>query len=299
MKISTVLCLILIPASAFLYLSTCAKTVEISFKPKIGDRINSQTILDQTIFQTVQNKTFKSVQTIINKYTFTVKDIIEDTTVRIAVKIEEISLTSETPAGKLSFSSKNGAWNNPEYAVLNKITGKEFELFVTTTGEIKKISGFDEILKSILKDPTTVSPALINTVKSLLNQDAFKSAFSYLFDYYPGKTVKPGESWTREQKASAFIPVTTRNLWALASVTGNQAVLKLSSGIKTENSLAAFEGKQEGEITVSLPSGWIKKGKIIQNLTGSTALPGAFKDNAKTSLKIQSTINIKTSKINR
>jgi uncharacterized protein DUF6263 len=121
------------------------------------------------------------------------------------------------------------------------LKGAKFSFAVNENGEIGNISGIKEMTEKMFGG-LPIPPEALN--KSGLNDEDLRNNMEQAFLVYPGKPVKPGDSWTKTHEQSMQgIKLKTENTFTLESVSGNDAVIKQDSKLTSDSSKANAQGE--------------------------------------------------------
>ena len=104
------------------------------------------------------------------------------------------------------------------------------------------------------------------------SDSALHSMLEQLFNFYPGHTIKLGDSWkTRSDVYVSFIKMQSDNNYKLTALSGNLAHLEINSNLTSNSTLSnhkQFRGTQTGEMEIDINSGLILDCKLSRNIEG-------------------------------
>lgn len=177
----------------------------------------------------------------------------------------------------------SGQQNDPSAMLANAfsgIIGKKFYLKVDEAGTILEVTGFQELINGMIAAMNLPDEARLMVEASLkdqFNAEKIKESFAPIFNIYPGKEIKLGDSWERtyELKFGAGAKYTTQ--YTVKSFDGDKILLDTKTKIDpvTDTSAAntfggmQMSGTQSGPMTVNSISGLVLDAELVQNLETS------------------------------
>ncbi len=211
--------------------------------------------------------------------------------------LTRIKMTYEKAKFGMEFHGVPGANDAPTEAfdtVGKKIEGKSIVLLVNKKYEIEEVIGFNEMaygdsLEMEVYDEQT---------KKMFSKEQLNSMMGIMFQVYPDKPVKVGESWEREALTGmAGLKMNMKNRYKLLEVKDNIATIQLRSSYKGKGKIEQtgmelemdMDGEQKGTITIDLRTGYLKSAdqtmdvdaranimgqKIPYKVTGHTKMKG-------------------------
>ena len=178
---------------------------------------------------------------------------------------------------------KLNAMNNTPDSVLNKanknIIGKSVTIRMSKDNEIVNVSGFEELLNSEQGSDS----AGRQMMKKMFSKDQFNSMFGLMFNMYPKKPVKVGESWNGDTKINmGGMNMDVKNKYTLLSVKngmaeisidgtlgGNGEILQQSTGLKMDMS-----GSEKGTLQIRMDNGYLHSGSYKMDMKADMQLMG-------------------------
>jgi len=165
--------------------------------------------------------------------------------------------------------------------VFSGIVGKKFTMKVTPEGKIEEITGFAEIINSMVDSMSAnsdVKNMISQSLKDQFNPERIKEAFAPMFSVYPKKEVGVGDKWSNSYDLSTQ-GMKINSECTVKSFQGDNVVIGVSSKIipleGNENpSLAGMKmsGTQTGTMTVNTRTGLVVEGELDQNLETSGSM---------------------------
>ncbi|MGN6212972.1 DUF6263 family protein [Parafilimonas sp.] len=156
-------------------------------------------------------------------------------------------------------------------AMLGKILGAmkngQFMFTINEKGEVGSVTGFEEMMQKVTNAASGAGP--MANISNAFSEDNFKQNIQQSFGGYPGKPVKPGDTWTAAVNTDAGgAQMTSENTYTLESVEGNTAIVKVDAKISSPvaDSTATINGTSTGSIKYDIPSGLAIDGDMDTNL---------------------------------
>lgn len=185
---------------------------------------------------------------------------------------------------KMQMSMDMGKLKNPNMqdSVMNKVRnnmiGKSVIIKLSKDNEITDVSGFDVLMNDRIQDSSSRE-----TMKNMFSKDQLNTMFGTMFNMYPKKPVKVGESWTGEAIVKiANMDMKVNSKYTLVSVKNNLAEIdingtigasgdipKQSQGIKMDMS-----GSQKGTITLRMDNGYLHTGSYKMDMKAEMQMMG-------------------------
>ena len=153
--------------------------------------------------------------------------------------------------------------------VLGVMKGAEFGFTMNAKGEIGSVSGIDELMQRMQSDVSDAS-GMGAGIGNSFSEDNFRQNMQQTFGAYPGKPVKPGDTWTSTTSTSTSgMKLETTNIYTLESVSGNIANVKVDSKLATssaDTAVAGISGTSSGNLNFDIPTGIAIDGNTETNL---------------------------------
>jgi hypothetical protein len=241
-----------------------------------------------------------------------VTDLAADGTATIRVTFESVKLDMTTPMGSIAYDSAMPAASagNPVGDMIGKsygaMVGETVTLVVTPSGEIKSVTGMEELIKKM----TAAVPQNANMpgMSSFMTEDTLRTLLEQNFPAMPNRGVKAGETWQHNKKVKtamglaetamtfAFKGVETRDGRQLASLTVNG-----TSKVTTDAAAATAMGMQmtlgagtsQGELTIDTKAGRLYRSSVqstqpmSMSMTGPDGSPMNIDAVTKTTLTVE------------
>ncbi|HEV8286006.1 MAG TPA: DUF6263 family protein [Chitinophagaceae bacterium] len=204
--------------------------------------------------------------------------------------IHKINMSMNAMGRTMHFDSEEITDTTGPMGIMAKIfgamKGSKFSFTVNDNGEIGEMSGVKAMQEKMLAGigiPNTAEA--LEGLKNTIDDESLRENMQQAFAAYPGKPVKPGDSWTKAlvQKTQG-ITIKLDNTYTLESVKGNDALIKLSSKLNSggpatvNNTEMNITGTSEGNIHYDLTTGMMTTGNIDMKMdmkvkTAQTEMP--------------------------
>ena len=149
----------------------------------------------------------------------------------------DMSMQMEMNGKKMSFGAgQKEETSNPLNLIgkmFSAMKGKSFVMEVNDQGDIINVKGFDKIADAVIDElniPEANKDQFVKSFKSQFNENSVKQMFSESFNIFPGKKVKPGESWQKK----AALPMAKQSVdvfttYTLKELRGNNYIIDAST----------------------------------------------------------------------
>lgn len=248
------------------------------------------TVVEQKIDQDIQGRKVATSQRIGTDYTFEVQEVKRDGAMRAKVTYQRVRMEQDGPMGKVDYDSANP----PEkvHALAQgaaSLVGQSVTMELMPDGRITRLEGMDALFKRMLDGmefpPGVPKATMEEQLKRQFGDKAMRSSMEQLTAIYPEKPVAVGESWTRKARASVGFPMQVETTYTLKARKDGTALVGLKSKVAGDPKAdpmkmgplsMAFDvsGSQEGEMELDEATGWTKRAKITQDLSGKVKVEG-------------------------
>jgi len=190
----------------------------------------------------------------------------------IVFSYERIALKSGNSMMSVEFDSKDTAKQSQKmFRSITDVLHKPYTATITSDGNIVSI-----------KKPTSLDTT--NATASELNQfsdTALHNMLQQLFNVYPGKPVKIGDTWTTKgESAISFLNASADNTFKLVSISNGIAHIEVnsnlvsSSGDNPEIKGLNMRGTQTGTLDMEINTGLIVDYKLSRHMDGNMDMMG-------------------------
>jgi len=139
--------------------------------------------------------------------------------------------------------------------VLGALKNGQFNFTMNEKGDIGSISGINEMMEKMMASSSNLGP-MASGISNAFDEDNFKQNLKQAFGIYPGKPVKPGDSWnTTNTTNKGGMEITSDNVYTLESVSGDLANIKVNSKISSTDTTTHIAGTITGTMQYNIPSG--------------------------------------------
>jgi len=142
--------------------------------------------------------------------------------------------------------------------VLGQMKGAKFGFTMNEKGQIGSVTGVNELVERMQANVPGASEMGAGLGNSF-SEDNFRQNMQQAFGAYPGKPVKPGDTWTSTTSSTASgMKLETANAYTLESVSGSIANIKVNSKLSTastDSAAAGISGTTTGNIMFDIPTG--------------------------------------------
>ncbi len=160
------------------------------------------------------------------------------------------------------------------------IIGKQFNLKVDEKGNILEVTGFDELVNGMITAMNLSEEKKMMVKASLkdqFNADKIKESFAPMFNIYPDKEIKIGDSWERSYNLTSGTTTRYSTQYTVKSFNGDNVLLDANTKIDpvSDSSTSGITGNmqmsgtQSGIMTVNTKSGLVVDAELTQNLETS------------------------------
>lgn len=244
--------------AVFVYLAGCnsssGNTVELKFKLPKGQKYEYAMNMEMKMNQQMMGKEVDMKNNMGFTYLFEVTNDSANWKT-LSSTITKISMDMDAMGRTMHFDTDMPGTDSGPVAIMGKVfgamKGSQFSFTLNDKGDIGEVKGLQEMKEKMLsglpKDEGDEGGAAAG-MNSAFNEENMKQNVQQAFQAYPGKPVKPGDSWTKSitQKISGM-SVKSDNTYTLESVKGDDALVKIA----TKMSMAGAGEMKGGEMTMT------------------------------------------------
>ncbi|UII20372.1 DUF6263 family protein [Fulvivirga ligni] len=202
------------------------------------------------------------------------------------VKYTSLSMSMNSPQGKVEFSSENNG-KDMMSQVFAGMKNKVFQIKMNKMGHVTSLSGLDN-LWSVIDDFEGANDAQKEAVKAQLMQsygeEAFKSSIELIFAVYPKEKVAPGSKWEVENKIRNSMTADLNGTYKYVEATNDSYIIHGESEVATDPSKTMttngmeisydLQGNMIADIKIDKKSGWITEATQKQTMSGKAMTGG-------------------------
>ena len=166
--------------------------------------------------------------------------------------------------------------------------GKSFTVTVSPAGVIKEVGGVDELIASMTQSMPGSDEDKAKMKQQLgqsFNQQLIKQTFGQIFNVYPDKPVKVGDTWNKEVEfAMKGMNNKQEITYTVKNITSESVVLTMKGEIKSSGShqqdsttqipSMTMLGSETGTMTLDRNTGMASSGDIDMSLKGEVEMQG-------------------------
>ena len=181
----------------------------------------------------------------------------------------EIDIDTDKPVSNMSEDDQMGLMKK----IFTGIKGKAFTMMVDEEGNVLSVSGFDEIIKSMI-DSSGVNEDMKLQMKVSLrdqfNEQELKNQFAQVFMIFPNKSVKVGDSWQKDYRMGGKMPANFSTTYTVKKMEADQVTLDAKTIIAPAGGEMEVTGKQAGTLLVDSKNGLVINAEFSQNMETKT-----------------------------
>lgn len=146
-----------------------------------------------------------------------------------------------------------------------KMEGKSISILLDKNNKVVAVEGYEELIASNMDEE--MDEATKEQFKKMFSKEQANSMLGMMFQMYPDKPVRVGESWEKEIETSmAEIKMTVKGKYTLKSVKDGVANILVAGkfsgkGSMNQNGMSMdmdMDGDQSGQINIGLSDGYLK-----------------------------------------
>ncbi len=151
------------------------------------------------------------------------------------------------------------------------IKGKTFQMEVDPEGKVVAVKGVQQIINSMLDSVEVDRDMKLQMNASLsdqFNEQNIKDQFAQVFDIFPNKAVKVGDSWPKNFQTGGRMPAKYSTNFVVRQIDGHTITLSSASKITPVDSGGSMQlnGEQTGTLLVDANSGLVVNAEFDQNM---------------------------------
>ncbi len=144
-----------------------------------------------------------------------------------------------------------------------KINGKAISILLDNNNKVVSVEGFEELMVNNEVDDEATN----QQIKKMFSKEQANSMLGMMFQMYPDKPVKVGESWDKEiETTMAEVKMTMKGKYTLKSVKDGVANIQVAGKFSGKGSMNQnrmnidmdMDGDQNGQINIGLSDGYLK-----------------------------------------
>ncbi len=257
-----------------------AKPIELQFHLKSGKVYSQVTEQKSTITQTIMGQAQK-IETTANVATSLELKSSADDGDTYTIWYENMSMGMSGMGMSQTFSSDTSGMEmvNPMSKLLSGMTNEKFEAVLNRQGEVKTVNGLEEIITAQTGSIAGAS-GMSDQISESFGDGGLAKNIEMVTAFSPGKPVKIGDSWTKDQYTSTGLPLIAQNTYTLKSVDAGKAIIDVKStmAVDPENKSMDLQGMKatyylngtrSGSMEIEVETGWVLSAKFTDDIAGS------------------------------
>lgn len=259
------------------------EAVSLKLNLKKGDRYYMPSVNEMTMTMDMMGMSMDMSSNTTFGFEFYVEDVDENQIATMDVTFKDIAFKANVagaPGAAQSIvydSKKQTTPTDPAAKAFAAMVGKSYKMKLASNGRIEEVQGLKEILSSVA---SLVDAGSAVSFEGLIDEKSIQQSMSLMFDIYPGKPVRIGDTWTKKDSiAMGFLNLEVAGTYSLQARSEGMSTVEVASTIKMKpggvfpgagmmDATVNMSGTQKGTFVISEDSGWIKEGAITQNISG-------------------------------
>jgi hypothetical protein len=255
-----------------------------------GDVFRLNIRSEQTILQTIMDKPQLVENNIESELVLHVRAVLPDEIYLVDLKYEHMSMQEKSPFGDIQGSSIDSAGvRDMLYIAFQQLTAVTMSMKINSLGEVQAFSGIDTVMATVFTPFTQLTEqsriSLKDALQKSFGDEAILSYLQQLSGLFPKKQVKVGDKWNSQAIIAGGMYGMMYNTFSLVSSQGGQLVISQQGQVKQQkksdfqqiNGIRmkfSMEGSLNGEYALTISNGWIRTGKLVQEVKGIVTLEG-------------------------
>ena len=215
-------------------------------------------------------------------------NIIKSTIGDLKVKAEVMGMSMGYDSKEKVDTSHQDAMSASFRKMFGGMVGKSFKVTLAPNGEVKEVEGVNELVTSMadaMPGSDEEKTKMKDQLSQSFNEQLIKQSYGQMFNLYPDKPVKVGDTWNKEVEfAMKGMNNKQEITYKVKEITADNVVLDLKGDIKTSGSTPSdsttkapamsMTGTETGTMTLDRTSGMTTSGDIDMILKGMVEVQG-------------------------
>lgn len=153
--------------------------------------------------------------------------------------------------------------------LFHAIKGQQFQMKVDPDGKVLEVKGMEEMAEKIINSMNMgdeFRETLDKSFKQQFNEASLKEQFERAFFIFPGKEVKVGDSWVKEQGIPGGAPGKFKTTYTVDEIEGEMVNLDVKSVFSGMEESTKMTGTQSGTMVVDSRSGLIMESDLDMDI---------------------------------
>ena len=210
--------------------------------------------------------------------------------------IDGLKFKAEVMGMSMGYDSKEVIDTNHQDAmsgmvrkIFSGMLGRTFKVTINPNGNIEKVTGVEEIVNAMIEQipgSDEDKEKMKQKLQQSFNPMQVKQTFAQLFNIYPNKPVKVGDSWNKDMDMGLGGMKSKQQItFTVKDITSSSIILNLKGDLKTlvashQDSTnitpeTHISGSETGIMTIDKISGLATSGDIDLNFKGSMDMKGS------------------------
>lgn len=174
-------------------------------------------------------------------------------------------------------------------SLLGAIRGQRFQMKVDDEGNVLEVSGFSDMAQRLvdsMKLEGKEREQMMAQFNSQFNETTVKNQFEKVFHLFPNKTVKVGDTWTKNSDVNMMGSTQHHStIYTVKEIEGDMVTLDESTKIEGGSPQAKFDGKITGTIVIDSRTGLVMNADEDMSMKTTTGENRVFSTIGKTKVK--------------
>jgi len=187
---------------------------------------------------------------------------------RLYMKIMDLEMDIDTDKPATA-ASENESMEGMMQRLFSKIKGSSFTMQVDEIGNIKSVTGFDEVINGIIGAAGLNKEMELQMRASLNDQfseQELKNQLAPVFVIFPDHVIKQGDSWQRKYGIAGKVPADFTTTYTVKQIEGDHVELDAESVIGSAGEGMQIKGKQSGNLLVHSKTGLVLNAEFKQEM---------------------------------
>lgn len=157
--------------------------------------------------------------------------------------------------------------------IVGMLVGKEFIIKVNDEGKVLEVTGFKEILSDMMDSMGMKGEAKEQAMAGMgdqFSEQSIKDQFAQVFNIFPNKEVKVGDSWEKNYTTGGKMGSTHNTTYTVKEIEGDHVSLSTKTKMSSREDGENIEGTQTGNIIVDSKTGLMISGDFDQDIRVKT-----------------------------
>jgi len=187
---------------------------------------------------------------------------------RLYMKIMDLEMDIDTDK-PVAATSENESMEGIMQRLFSKIKGSSFTMKVDEKGNIQSVTGFDQIINSIIGSAGLNEEMALQmraSLKDQFSEQELKNQLAPVFVIFPDRVIKQGDSWERKYGITGKVPADFTTTYTVTQIDGDHVTLDAKSVIRPTGEEMQVKGKQTGNLLVNSKTGFVVNAAFQQEM---------------------------------